>query len=173
MMHVLRLRLAALCSLLCLAWSVAGAQALQPIPKFESLVTDLTGTLTAAEQNQIDQTLTAYQQRKGSQIAVLLVGRIHLSEARGQIELFAGRYLMHGAADGCLDVDRRVQAAFRQTPRQHDVPVQDGARRVCDRVVLIVAFGEHGIERGDGSRPVVAVARARAEGSCRHWPDGD
>jgi uncharacterized protein len=69
----LRSGLLALCSLLCLAWGVAGAQALQPIPKFESLVTDLTGTLTAAEQNQIDQTLTAYQQRKGSQIAVLLV----------------------------------------------------------------------------------------------------
>lgn len=73
MKQQLRWRLAALCALFCLASGVAGAQALQPIPKFESLVTDLTGTLTAAEQNQIDQTLTAYQQRKGSQIAVLLV----------------------------------------------------------------------------------------------------
>jgi uncharacterized protein len=67
------MRLTALASLLWLVWGLAGAQALQPIPKFESLVTDLTGTLTAAEQNQIDQTLTAYQQRKGAQIAVLLV----------------------------------------------------------------------------------------------------
>lgn len=73
MKHSSRWGLAALCSLLCMAWGVAGAQSLQPIPKFESLVTDLTGTLTAAEQNQIDQTLTAYQQRKGAQIAVLLV----------------------------------------------------------------------------------------------------
>jgi uncharacterized protein len=73
MSHALRLRLAACCSLLCLAWAVAGAQSLQPIPKLESRVTDLTGTLTAAEQSQIEQTLAAFEQRKGTQIAVLLV----------------------------------------------------------------------------------------------------
>jgi uncharacterized protein len=74
MKHSPRLRLAALCSLLvCLAWGLAGAQALQPIPALESRVTDLTGTLTAAEQSQIEQTLAAFEQRKGTQIAVLLV----------------------------------------------------------------------------------------------------
>ena len=73
MKYSLRSRLTALGSLLCLAWGLAGAQALQPIPKLESRVTDLTGTLTAAEQSQIEQTLAAFEQRKGTQIAVLLV----------------------------------------------------------------------------------------------------
>jgi uncharacterized protein len=73
MRSALRLHLAALVPLLCCAWTLAAAQALQPIPKLESRVTDLTGTLTAAEQSQIEQTLAAFEQRKGTQIAVLLV----------------------------------------------------------------------------------------------------
>lgn len=46
---------------------------LQPVPPFEALVTDLTGTLTADQQAALDQKLTAFQARKGAQIAVLIV----------------------------------------------------------------------------------------------------
>ncbi len=49
------------------------AQALQPIPKLEARVTDLSGTLTAGEQGELDQKLAAFEARKGSQIAVLIV----------------------------------------------------------------------------------------------------
>jgi uncharacterized protein len=49
------------------------ALALQPIPKLEARVTDLTGTLTAAEQAQLEQQLSAFEARKGAQIAVLVV----------------------------------------------------------------------------------------------------
>ncbi len=49
------------------------AQALQPIPRLEARVTDLTGTLTAGEQSDLEQKLKAFEERKGSQIAVLLV----------------------------------------------------------------------------------------------------
>ena len=49
------------------------AQALQPIPKLEARVTDLTGTLTAAEQAELEQKLSAFEARKGAQIAVLVV----------------------------------------------------------------------------------------------------
>ncbi len=55
----------------------AGAQslqpALQPTPRLEARVTDLTGTLTAAEQAQIEQHLAEFEARKGAQIVVLLV----------------------------------------------------------------------------------------------------
>lgn len=51
----------------------AQAQDLQPIPRLESRVTDLTGTLTAAQQAELEQKLAAFEQRKGSQIAVLIV----------------------------------------------------------------------------------------------------
>jgi uncharacterized protein len=51
----------------------SSALALQPVPKLEARVTDLTGTLTAAEQAELEQKLTAFEERKGAQIAVLVV----------------------------------------------------------------------------------------------------
>jgi len=51
----------------------AFAQDLQPIPKLAARVTDLTGTLTAEQQNALEQKLAAFEAAKGSQLAVLLV----------------------------------------------------------------------------------------------------
>ena len=45
----------------------------QSIPKLEARVTDLTGTLTAEQQTALEQKLAAFEARKGSQIAVLIV----------------------------------------------------------------------------------------------------
>jgi uncharacterized protein len=68
----------ALLALLGLAGSGAPAQVpspsgLQPIPKLAARVTDLTGTLTAAEQTALEQKLAAFESAKGSQLAVLIV----------------------------------------------------------------------------------------------------
>jgi uncharacterized protein len=52
---------------------VAGAHAQVAIPRFEALVVDLTGTLTAQQQAALDEKLTALQARKGSQLAVLIL----------------------------------------------------------------------------------------------------
>jgi uncharacterized protein len=52
---------------------VASAQDLQPIPPLEGRVTDRTGTLTAGQQAELDQKLAAFEQRKGTQIALLIV----------------------------------------------------------------------------------------------------
>ncbi len=49
------------------------APAQTPLPKFEALVTDLTGTLTAQQQSELDDKLTQFQARKGAQIAVLML----------------------------------------------------------------------------------------------------
>jgi uncharacterized protein len=57
-------------------WAVFGlvaAQSLQPIPKLEARVTDLTGTLTAGQQAELEQKLADFEARKGAQIAVLVV----------------------------------------------------------------------------------------------------
>jgi uncharacterized protein len=51
----------------------SSAQALQPIPPLNARVTDLTGTLTAAQQADLEQKLADFQARKGAQLAVLLV----------------------------------------------------------------------------------------------------
>jgi uncharacterized protein len=65
---------AALLTLALLLAGHAGTAAAQvPLPKFEALVTDLTGTLTAAQQSALDEKLTALQTRKGAQIAVLIL----------------------------------------------------------------------------------------------------
>jgi uncharacterized protein len=60
-----------LAGLLCAAG--LAAQELQPVPALEARVTDLTGTLTAAQQAELEQKLAAFEQRKGSQIALLMV----------------------------------------------------------------------------------------------------
>src|SRR5688572_24090874 len=61
------------CALLAVAAGQAGAQSLQPVPRLEARVTDLTGTLTAAEQAELEQQLAAFEQRKGAQVALLMV----------------------------------------------------------------------------------------------------
>jgi uncharacterized protein len=51
----------------------AFAQGLQAIPPYSARVTDLTGTLTAAQQSALEQKLAEFEARKGSQVAVLIV----------------------------------------------------------------------------------------------------
>lgn len=66
------LALAWLC-LLVLIHIPSPAQDLQPVPPLTSRVVDQTGTLSAAQRQALDETLRAFEQRKGSQIAVLIV----------------------------------------------------------------------------------------------------
>ncbi|HUL18318.1 MAG TPA: TPM domain-containing protein, partial [Steroidobacteraceae bacterium] len=62
----------ALLGLLGLGLNAAG-QSLQAIPKLSARVTDLTGTLTAEQQNALEQKLAAFEAAKGAQLAVLIV----------------------------------------------------------------------------------------------------
>jgi uncharacterized protein len=52
---------------------VPGAHAQIALPKLEARVTDLTGTLTAAQQSALEEKLAAFEARKGAQIAVLIL----------------------------------------------------------------------------------------------------
>lgn len=56
-----------------LAGALACAEALQAIPELTARVTDLTATLAAPERASLDATLAALEQRKGAQVAILLV----------------------------------------------------------------------------------------------------
>ena len=58
---------------LSLAFAMGIAQALVPVPPLKTRVTDLTATLSHGQQQQLEKTLNTFEQRKGSQIAVLLV----------------------------------------------------------------------------------------------------
>jgi len=68
-------RVAALLLLtLCLkAGAQVPAPGLQPVPPLTARVTDLTGTLSAEQQTALEQKLAAFEARKGSQLAVLMV----------------------------------------------------------------------------------------------------
>jgi len=63
----------ALLGVLCAVAFGAAAQDLVPVPPLQGRVTDLTGTLTAAQSAALEQTLRAFEDRKGTQIAVLIV----------------------------------------------------------------------------------------------------
>ena len=62
------------CSLSLLLWCITGVSGAQvAVPELRSPVTDLTSTLTPEQVTALDQKLRAFEQRKGSQLAVLIV----------------------------------------------------------------------------------------------------
>jgi uncharacterized protein len=56
-----------------LAFAFASALADVPVPELKQHVTDLTGTLSAADISKLEQRLVALEQRKGSQVAILML----------------------------------------------------------------------------------------------------
>ena len=76
----------ALLLLLALGWATL-APAQVPVPPLSGHVTDLTGTLDAGQKAALEQTLSAFEARKGSQLAVLMLA----STAPEDIEAYALR----------------------------------------------------------------------------------
>lgn len=98
----------------------ASSNALQPVPALEARVTDLTGTLTAGERNELEQKLAAFEARKGAQLAVLLVGTVR-PEAIEQYSLRVAEAWKLGRArpdDGALlllakdDRELRIEVGY-------------------------------------------------------------
>jgi uncharacterized protein len=55
------------------AWLAAGAQGVLPVPELTARVIDQTGTLDAIQRKGLEEKLAAFEQKKGSQMVVLLV----------------------------------------------------------------------------------------------------
>ena len=88
MTTVSRLRCTVRALLLTCALAASAMVAAQvPVPPLTGHVTDLTGTLTAEQKTALEQTLTAFEARKGSQLAVLMLA----STAPEEIEQYALR----------------------------------------------------------------------------------
>lgn len=85
------------------------------LPKLEARVTDLTGTLTAAQQSALEEKLAAFETRKGAQIAVLILP----TTAPEDIAQFGVRLLeswklgRQGVDDGALLIVARDDRAVR------------------------------------------------------------
>ena len=94
------------------------------------------------------------------EIAVVLVGGEQLLEQPRLLQL-------RGSTMSCIT--RLIEAStsmagycpdFGNLARQHDVSIEDGARAVGNGILLVVAFGEHGVERRDRADIRRGVARA-------------
>lgn len=85
------------------------------VPVLKSRVTDLTGTLGASEQQALEQKLAAFEQRKGSQLAVLIVA----STGQEGIEQFGIRVAEQwklgrkGTDDGLLLIVAKADRTLR------------------------------------------------------------
>lgn len=97
------------------AWFAAAALAEIPIPKLTARVVDQTGTLTAPERGALEDKLRAFEQKRGSQVAVLIVASI----GDETIEEFAGRVTdawqlgRKGVDDGVLLVVAKQERKIR------------------------------------------------------------
>jgi len=117
--------------------STSFAQGLQPIPPYNARVVDVTGTLTAGQQAGLEQKLKAFEERKGSQIAVLLVPTTQPE-----------------------DIDQySIRVAEAWKPGRKEV----NGKRVDDGVILLVAKNDRKmrIEVGYGLEGALTDATAR------------
>ena len=83
--------------------------------------------------------------------------------------LMAGvRHLAVNTADAPRDADGRIMAALRQAALQHDMPIEQAARRVGDRLVEIVAVHQHGEDASDAAGRGVAELLHRARQQLKY-----
>src|SRR6185437_8141908 len=87
----------------------------QPIPDLHARVTDLTGTLSAEQQQLLDGELGALEQRKGSQLGVLIVATTAPEDiAQYAIRVFdAWKLGRNGIDDGALLIVAKNDHAVR------------------------------------------------------------
>ena len=63
--------------------------------------------------------------------------------------MFGADDVGHHPRQRAADVDRRIDALLGKRAREDDMAVDDRAGGVDDRVLIVVAVGEHRVERGD------------------------
>lgn len=114
--HWLMLCVSALIFLITTLTSMSSyAQALQPIPPLTALVVDKTQTLSPSDLAALDSKLKAFEQQKGSQIAVLMVNTTQPEDMFSYAQRAAETYKVgrKGVGDGVLIVvaknDRKMQ----------------------------------------------------------------
>ena len=138
--HPIRRSVAFLAALAAFSWACAAFAAdVVPVPKLVTRVTDQTGALTRPERDALEAKLRAFEQAKGSQVAVLLVPTIGTEV----IEEFAGRVAdewklgRKGVDDGVLFVVAQQERKLRiHTGRGVQGTLTDAlARRIVADIV--------------------------------------
>ncbi|HYG44910.1 MAG TPA: YgcG family protein [Bordetella sp.] len=164
----------------------AGAQPAAPatVPTLQARVTDMTGTLDAARRQALDQRLAALEQRKGAQVAVLMVP----STAPDTIEQYATRVFdqwklgRKNTDDGVLLVVAKDDRALRIEVGyglEGAIPDAMAGRIIREQIVPHLQAGDFaaGIDAGvaaiekliDGES-LPPPAQAQDDGQAENWP---
>jgi uncharacterized protein len=134
-------------ALVLLAGFAPRAPAQVALPKLEARVTDLTGTLTAAQQSSLEEKLAAFETRKGAQIAVLI-----LPTTRPEDIAQFGVRLMESWKLGRKGIDDGAALIVAKDDRELRIEVQYGlegvltdaisSRIIYDTIVPLFKQGE-------------------------------
>jgi uncharacterized protein len=150
-----------------LAGSIARAQGPLPVPPLSARVIDTTGTLDAARRQALEAKLAAFEQKKGSQIVVLMVPTTQPEDIEGYANRVANEWKIGRKAvgDGVLVIvakdDRRMRIEVAKT-LEGAVPDLAAARIVDD--VMKPRFRENDFAGGlDGA---VGQLIARIDGEA-------
>ncbi len=92
------------------------------------------------------------------QVGRLLIHRQGFANALRGLGFLFGDHSIGEAAYRVEYIDGRIVSGGRQVARQNQMPIQDAASRVANRLIEIVAFHQHGEEARD--RSFVEIARA-------------
>jgi uncharacterized protein len=127
-------------ALLCLSLLAGAAHAEAPVPPLERRVTDLTGTLTPDQQSALEARLAAFEQQKGSQIAILIVPTTQPEDiAQYSIRVVdVWKLGRKGVDDGVLVLLAKADRALRiEVGYGLEGSVPDAiARRIADEVMI-------------------------------------
>ena len=162
----------ALLAVLCLGGPRAQAQPLQPVPALSARVIDLTGTLAAADAAALEQKLADFEQRRGTQIVVLLVRSTVPEDIADYTQRLGDAWKIgrREVGDGLLFVvaidDRRLRIAPAKALEGAIPDVL--ARRILDQVVT-PAFRQGDYARGIGA--ALDHLQARIEGEELPLPE--
>lgn len=115
-------------------------QAQAPVPELRARVTDLTGTLSAGERQALEQRLEAFEKKKGSQIAVLVVPTVRPETIEQYAIRVAERWKLgrEGIDDGVLvlvakeDRELRIEVGYGLEGVLPDAI----AKRIIDEVIV-------------------------------------
>ena len=69
-------------------------------------------------------------------------------------------HVVHDTRCRLFNINRREVPHLGQRTRQDDMSIQNGTGCIGNRILLIVALGEHGVESGDRTHPMQTITTA-------------
>lgn len=152
--------------LIAMACAGAWAQGLLPVPALTARVIDQTGTLDGAQRESLEGTLAAFEQKKGSQIVVLMVPTTQPEDIASYASRVANSWKIgrRDVGDGILVIvakdDRKMRIEVAKT-LEGAVPDLAAARIIDEQ--MKPRFRDNDFAGGIGGAIAQLIARANGE----------